>query len=105
MITSGEGRYQVWLEKKKVGHDLLYILGGGEQPHLGGVVICQPENIPQIIRLGTHHDHVVLEPIAKRACEKYHATCIAVGGIHIDDATKDEIDMIIANCKNLHDRL
>ena len=29
MITSGEGKYKVFLEEKKIGDDLVYILGGG----------------------------------------------------------------------------
>ena len=43
MITSGKGKYKVFLERKELDDDLIYILGGGEKSHIGGAVICQPE--------------------------------------------------------------
>ena len=101
MITSGEGRYKVWLKQEQIGEDKLYILGGGEKPHIGGVVVAEPGKEPQTVKLGTHYDHVVLKPIAEEACTKYNVTAVAVGGIHIDDASKDEIDIIVRNCKEL----
>ena len=51
MITSGEGRYKVWLKEERIGNDRLYILGGGEKPHIGGMVVmwllarCHPRLI------------------------------------------------------------
>jgi len=101
MITSGEGKYKVWLEQKNIGNDLLYVLGGGEKTHIGGVVVCKPGNDPQIIRLEGHYDDVVLTPIAESACKKYKTNVVAVGGIHIDNATNEEINKLVKNCKEL----
>ena len=101
MITSGKGKYKVFLEKKELDNDLIFILGGGEKSHIGGVVICEPKKKPNVIKLGTHHDYIVLTPIAERACEKYNKTVVAIGGIHIDNAEKEEIDQILKNCKEL----
>ena len=101
MITSGEGKYKVWLEEKKIGNDLIYFLGGGEESHIGGIVFCEPNKEPQIIRLEGHHDDVVLKPIAEAACKKYKTKIVVVGGIHIDNATKQEIEQLVKNCKEL----
>lgn len=101
MITSGEGKYRVWLKEERIGEDRLYILGGGEKPHIGGVVIMEPGKELQIVRLENHYDHVVLGPIAEEASTKYQVTAVAVGGIHIDNASKDEIDIIVNNCREL----
>jgi len=101
MITFGEGKYKVFLEQKEIGNDLVYMLYGGEKHHIGGVVTCEPEKKPNIICIGTHRDHVVLAPIAKTACKKYNKTVVALGGIHIDNATKEEIQIIVNNCKEL----
>jgi len=101
MITSGEGKYKVTLEKHTVGDDLIFILGGGEKTHIGGLVICEPGKKPQISRLENHYDHVVLEPIAQAACEKYKTKVVAIGGVHIDNASKEEINIIVKNCKEL----
>lgn len=101
MIISGKGKYKVFLEKKELDDDLVFILVGGEKSHVGGVVICEPEKKPTVIKLGTHHDYIVLTPIAERACEKYNKTVAVIGGIHIDNATKEEISIIVKNCTEL----
>ena len=101
MITSGEGKYKVFLEEKKIGDDIIYFLGGGEKSHVGGIVFCEPDNTPQVIRLEGHYDDVVLKPIAEAACKKYKTKVVAVGGIHIDNATNEEIEILVKNCKDL----
>jgi hypothetical protein len=101
MITSGEGKYKVFLEKKKLDCNIVYILGGGERSHIGGIVICEPGKEPNSIRLEGHYDDVVLKPIAEEACEKYQTTIVAVGGVHVDNASKQEIDILVKNCKEL----
>ena len=105
MITSGKGRYKVFLDRTELDNDIIFILGGGEQSHIGGVVICETDKDPQVIRLENHYDYVVLEPIAKAACKKYKKKVVVLGGIHIDNATKEEIDIIIKNCKDLAEKL
>ena len=101
MITSGEGKYRVFLEEKKIGADLIYILGGGERPHIGGLVICEPNKEPETIRLEGHFDDIVLKPIAEAACKKYKTKVVAIGGVHVDNATEKEIDILVKNCKEL----
>ncbi|MFH1100751.1 MAG: hypothetical protein V1726_01780 [Methanobacteriota archaeon] len=101
MITSGEGKYRVWLEREKIGDDLLFILGGGEKSHVGGLVICEPGKPSQIIRLTDHYDDIVLQPIAEAACKKYRTKVVAVGGVHVDHATQKEIDLLVKNCNDL----
>jgi len=101
MITSGEGKFKVFLEEKKIDDDLIYILGGGKRPHIGGVVICEPGKEPNVIRLKGHYDDIVLEPIAKAACKKYKTKVVALGGVHVDNASKKDIDLLVKNCKEL----
>ena len=101
MITSGEGKYKVFLEEKKIDEDIIFILGGGERSHIGGVVICEPGKKSQVIRLEGHYDDIVLKPIAEAACKKYKTKVVSVGGVHVDDASKEEIDLLVKNCKEL----
>ena len=101
MITSGKGKYKVWLKREKIGDDLVFFLGGGEHSHIGGVVICELGKQAQAIRLSGHFDDIVLKPIAEIACEKFKTKVVAIGGVHIDHATKQEIDILVENCKKL----
>lgn len=101
MITSGTGKHQVNLEKQRIGDHLLFVVQGGEKPHIGAVIICEPEKDAVISTLGSHKDHIVLTPLAKKACEKYQTTVVVTGGIHIDHASQKDIDLVIKNCKRL----
>jgi hypothetical protein len=104
-ISSGEGKYQVWLEQHLVGTDLLFILGGGQLTHIGGVVIAEPNKQIQTIRFSNHYDYQVLNIIIESARKLYNNTIVVLGGIHIDNATKEEINIIIQNCKDLAKKL
>jgi len=101
MITVGTGKHQVSVEKHWIGDDLILHLKGGEQPHVGAIVSCEPGREATRIRLGTHKDHIVLQPLAETACKKYETTVVAVGGIHIENATKKDIELVVQHCKRL----
>jgi hypothetical protein len=105
MIISGKGKYKVWLKRDKIGEDLVFFLGGGERSHIGGMVICEPGKPVQIIRLTGHYDDIVLQPIAELACKKYKTKVVVIGGVHVDHATKQEIDLLIENSKKLVERI
>jgi gallate decarboxylase subunit D len=105
MITSGRGKYKVWLQRHSVGADLVFFLGGGQRSHIGGMVIAQPGKKVKIIKLTGHYDDIVLQPIAEAACKKYKTKVVAVGGVHVDHATKQEIDLLVKNCKKLVERI
>ena len=101
MNTSGEGRYKVFLKKIQHDDDIIFLLGGGEKSHIGGVIICEPGKEKQELKLPGHYDYVALRIIAEVACKKYKNRVIILGGIHIDNATKEEIEILVSNCKNL----
>ena len=101
MITAGEGKYKVWLKQEPLGGDLIFILGGGDRSHIGAIILKEPNKKSKVIKLEGHYDHIVLEPIAEAASRKYKKTVVVVGGVHIDDASHDEIELIVANCREL----
>jgi len=99
MITSGKGKYKVWLQRHKIGNDIVFFLGGGERAHIGGIVIAEPNKKLKKIRLTGHYDDLVLVPIAEQASKKYKRKVVAVGGVHVDHATKEEIELLVENCR------
>jgi hypothetical protein len=101
MITSGRGKYKVWLQRHQIGDDLVFFLGGGQRAHVGGVVIAEPRKKVKTVRLTGHYDDIVLKPIAEAACKKYKRKVVAVGGVHVNNATKEEIAILVENCKKL----
>lgn len=101
MITSGDGKYKVFLNRISLEDDRIYILGGGEKSHIGGIVICEPKKEPSVIKFNDHYDNIVLKPIAEAACKKYKTRVVAIGGVHVDNASKEEIEILVKNCKEL----
>ncbi len=101
MNTAGRGKYKVWLEEYKLTDERIYILGGGERSHIGGIVVKEPGKKINMIKFEGHYDHIVLKPIAEEACRKYNTKVVAIGGVHVDNATKEEIDTLVKNCKEL----
>jgi hypothetical protein len=101
MITKGSGKYEVWLKEFTLSEERIYILGGGERPHIGGVVVKEPGKDIKMIKLEGHYDYMVLEPIAEEASKKYNTKVVAIGGVHVDNATQEEIDILVENCKEL----
>jgi hypothetical protein len=101
MITFGRGKFKVWLSHQRIGEDHVFFLGGGERAHVGSVVIAQPGKEPQVILLEGHRDDVVLLPIAKLACEKYGTAVVVVGGVHVENASKEDIGRLVENCRHL----
>ena len=101
MNTLDEGRYKVWVDKHWIGNDIVLLVGGGDKPHIGGIVVCKPNEPPYILSLPKHRDVEALKIIASIVSKKYNTTCSVIGGIHIDNATKDEINKILENCRKL----
>ena len=101
MYTFGEGKFKVWLKKDLIGMDIVLMVGGGEKAHIGGITTCEPGKQATNHELEGHYDCTITEPIAVAACEKYKRKAVCIGGVHIKDATKEEIDQLVKNCKEL----
>ena len=84
-----------------IGDDLVYLIGGGENSHVGAISVCEPGKKSKNLKFGGHKDYVITEMIAKAACEKYNKKTSCIGGVHIDKATKNEINKLVENCRGL----
>jgi hypothetical protein len=98
IFEKGQGRTKVRLDVKKVGEDLLLILTGGK-PHLGSVSMRGKMHTDHQAK--NHHDLEVGKEVADIIHEKTGKDVVCIAGIHIDNATKEEIEKIKENCKLL----
>lgn len=101
MHTAGEGKHAVWCTVTRTGADIVVVVGGGQRSHVGGLAWCEPDKPAKAIRLPHHFDDLVLLPMAEALCRKFGVTVVAVGGVHIDDATADDIKLLVDNCAAL----
>lgn len=82
---------------------------GGEQPHVGAVVLSVPRpslaeplktscNSIVVPVLG-HKDDEIAKPIAEEIAKKYSKTVALVAGVHIDKACPADIRKLVGNCR------
>ncbi len=109
MISAGKGRYRVWLKEVRQGDDIILLLGGGEKPHMGSVILCEPEKRTRVInrdiRDTIHKDWIPGKPIAEKVCRKLRRPVLCVAGLHVDDASKEDIEKLKENCKKIEEQL
>ena len=105
MISAGSGKYKVWLKEIKHGNDIVLLLGGGEKPHIGSVVLCEPGKKARTLNRKGHFDWMIAKPIAKKFARKTKKPVICVAGIHVDNASKEEIELLKKNCEKIEKKI
>ena len=99
MISAGEGRYRVNLESYAIGKDRLIIITGGEEEHIGSATLIEAKGHLQTMIKKGHQDHVISEKMANMIYDKIGEDLLVICGIHIDDASKEEIDILVHNAQ------
>ena len=97
-----ENKYKVYLKHEYIGDDLLIIITGGEK-HIGSVSLITEDSL-QTISKKNHKDHELSNRVAKLIYDKMGKDTIVICGIHIPNATKEDIDLIIKNTNKCVDK-
>jgi len=105
-ITCGEGRYEISLRVQATADGLSGLLTGGEKPHVGGVAM----SVPRMGQSGGktlcdtwitprpgHRDAELAARVSELICSDTHQTTAIVAGIHIGNAQKSEISILVEN--------
>lgn len=109
--TIDEGKFKVSLQAITSGNDLTVIIGGGEKPHIGSVVIASPNksnNVKYTIWTEEgHKDNIVAEDVATELIKNFdfNKNVVVVAGLHIDNATKEDINRLVKNSNILVENL
>jgi hypothetical protein len=106
-VTEGSGKYEIQLSCLRCEGGLIVSLLGGEYSHVGGVVLASPraqqrenrrfEDVWDIPVPG-HLDTIAALPLARALCRRSRMPVTVTCGIHIDDATKADLEQIMSNC-------
>lgn len=108
-VEAGEGRLRVTLEAHPTGgHGLSGFLFGGTLPHVGGMALASPGAVIDGRRLSScdlwtstvpgHKDSLMAEQVARDLCIATGEPVALSAGIHVDDATAQELRTIAENC-------
>ncbi len=106
-VEEGEGKYKILLTATFTGQGVLVNLLGGETPHLGAVVISlprpglkDPEEISSttsLLPLPGHKDDQAARPVAEMLVRETGQPVSVAAGIHVDNATAEDIQILLDN--------
>ena len=98
------GRHTIEMKVESVGADLLVVVYGGDEHHIGGIAVAYPtkshyrEAITvsvSTLTLPGHKDYIVANSTAERLCKSLGRTAVVSVGIHMENATAREIQMAV----------
>jgi len=93
-------KWKVELDSYDMGEGLILTLKGGDKPHIGAVALAVPykqTSSASLLSVYGHKDGEIAKPIAERIAKALRKTVVVVVGIHLDNATKDDIQKFIDN--------
>ena len=107
----GDGIFKVFAEVKIIGYDLILSVWGGTMPHIGSISVSVPRpglkdgtsmsSTSSVINLIGHKDEVVARKFSEQLAAKFNKNAIATAGIHIDDITENQINILMQNMTDL----
>lgn len=106
-VTAGTGRYRIEVLTTLTAEGLVVQILGGERPHVGAVAIALPRpslSSPGELRASTtvvplygHRDDEIARPAAEKLAVACAQPVVVVAGVHIEAATREEIELLVAN--------
>ena len=101
----GEGKYKVWADVIPAGEDLVVFIGGGERPHIGSVSISEKGGEAFSFSVPEHKDYIVSSEAVRRIAEATGRRCLVVVGIHVQGASKRDIQKLLVHSNKCIDTL
>jgi len=110
-LASGEGASQVEVRAHWVGRDLVVTIGGGTHAHVGAVAVAQPRPslkgdgsvsaTASVIALLGHKEDELARWAALHLAAKLNRTVVVTAGLHVDNATMEQILYLDAEARRL----
>lgn len=89
----GEGATALSYTITEYGKDILIHIDGGES-HLGSISVAG-NGIFNNVTFPGHMEHFLTEPLAKAIAATFRCNCCVTAGVHINEISKSEIDLIL----------
>jgi hypothetical protein len=96
-LTETAGRLTMHLEARRIGKDWNISVFGGDRPHIGAVALASPENPEtpcQLLCLTNHREGDIAKSLASAMANHFSSAVCVSCGIHLDNITRDEIQMV-----------
>ncbi|WP_047998794.1 hypothetical protein [Lactiplantibacillus herbarum] len=95
-FTTTQAGYQMTAKLQVIGYDLLIVVTGGSNPHIGDVTTITADTELQTVKFPSHDgrfhkDNFISERLAKRLQPYLQGSCTITAGIHVNQITKAQI--------------
>ena len=106
--------YEIQCDVIQMGKDYTIALYGGEQPHVGCAVMTTARPslsgtgigvTSSVISSVGHKEEIVARRFAERLAKEKNCTVVCSCGIHIDNITSEQINIVQEKCEKLIDRI
>lgn len=94
-IRQTAGEYELTVSAAAVGSDILLLLQGGDNPHIGCAVQAIPRKslsgdgsmsaTSSVLNLVGHKDEFLCRQLAETVASRTNAVVVCTGGFHVDD--------------------
>jgi hypothetical protein len=104
------GRHRILLDARTIGTDILITIYGGDEHHIGGIAIAYPTKShyrdATTVSVSTltfpgHKDYLLANTAAERICKALSQPTVVAVGIHMNNASKIEIDQAVETVAKL----
>jgi hypothetical protein len=108
-ITKEAGRVQLILKGESIGNDMFFVLSGGRE-HIGAVAmgIYDTESFrasASVISAPGHREDEIVLRGARKISAVTHCTTVFMAGIHVENITPEEIQIIVKASEEMIDEL
>ena len=111
--VEGRGLHAVTLTSRLIGEDVMVSLFGGVRPHIGAVALASPCSSIQagvhafasVLTAPGHRDDTVAHRLALGLCKAFGRTVCVTVGLHMDNASAEDISMLLRNAEAAAERL
>lgn len=108
----GEGMYRIWGSLSLCLEGAALVIFGGEKPHIGSVVLTEVRSslvkesntistTSSVINRRGHKDEVVAREAAERIALRLQCPVSATVGIHIHEASPEDLQTLMENARQL----
>ncbi len=110
-----QGRVSLTLSAHRLGEDVSVLIYGGSQPHIGAVALAEPffcaapvahnSASSSVLTVRGHREDALARDVAVRLAKVLNVTVCAACGVHLENITTDEIQLVESGVEELVQKL